>query len=490
MKRQIQKRNLQKCFDILSVLFILIAVHFIIGMFTGKWPWSYNPYNSYLLQALSWIEGRLDLGQNYEYLELAIYNNKYYVSFPPFPSYILLPFALIFKERTPEGWIAFVIMLLGAIYALRIAWELIEPGWKAVFWTTFLFIGTNILYITLDAAVWFIAQSFATTLSLMALYYALKGKGGLSFFFWGCSVGCRPLQVLYFPIVFYLLYKYLKKKNPNHSLLSMIKQKFYWAIPVCIIAFSYMILNYARFDNPVEFGHNYLPEFMREENGQFHISYLANNLKSLILLPTWTDYDTLSFPRFNGFCIFLVSPLYVSYLVYYLRKIVRRQKIDGMFLFGLPCLIILHIVALCLHRTMGGAHFGHRYINDTLPYLYFGVLLFAGTYIPTQKTISPISSKDIDICKQPDTFIAENSIPVEDDEEENEVAVEVAEETKKENFTDLWKSDTEQSPKTDDITEELPSVSDYTYTFHYAFFAFGVALNIVGSIVEIMRWGL
>ena len=102
---------------------------------------------------------------------------------------------------------------------------------------------------------------------------------------------------------------------------------------------------------------------------------------------------------------------------------------------------------------MGGAHFGHRYINDTLPYLYFGVLLFAGTYIPTQKTISPISSKDIDICKQPDTFIAENSIPVVDDEEENEVAVEVAEETKKENFTDLWKNDTEQFQKTDDITE-------------------------------------
>ena len=53
-----------------------------------------SAYNSYTLQALSWLKGRLDV-DNREYLELAVYQGRYYVSFPPLPSVILLPFAQI-----------------------------------------------------------------------------------------------------------------------------------------------------------------------------------------------------------------------------------------------------------------------------------------------------------------------------------------------------------------------------------------------------------
>lgn len=58
------------------------------------------------------------------------------------------------------------------------------------FGQAFLYIGTNVLYITLDAGVWFIAQNFALTLSLMAIFYALENKGGFSLFF-----GDVPLDV-------------------------------------------------------------------------------------------------------------------------------------------------------------------------------------------------------------------------------------------------------------------------------------------------------
>ena len=33
-------------------------------------------------------------------------------------------------------------------------------------------------------------------------------------------------------------------------------------------------------------------------------------------------------------------------------------------------LSIVHILLLCAHRTMGGAHFGNRYIVDILPAVY------------------------------------------------------------------------------------------------------------------------
>ena len=46
---------------------------------------SSSPYNSYTLQALAWREGRVSLGRDYPWLELAVYQGDYYVSFPPVP---------------------------------------------------------------------------------------------------------------------------------------------------------------------------------------------------------------------------------------------------------------------------------------------------------------------------------------------------------------------------------------------------------------------
>ena len=98
----------------------VLAVAFGIMTFTGLWPTTVNDYRSYSLQACAWLQGRLDLGQDYPWLELAIYEGKYYVSFPPFPSYVLLPFAAVFGEHTPDHWIALTVMLLGCVYAVRL----------------------------------------------------------------------------------------------------------------------------------------------------------------------------------------------------------------------------------------------------------------------------------------------------------------------------------------------------------------------------------
>ena len=61
--------------DYISILLLCLcvtAVFFVAWTFTGQWPWKSQPYNSYILQAQSWLEGRLDLGRDYPYLELAL----------------------------------------------------------------------------------------------------------------------------------------------------------------------------------------------------------------------------------------------------------------------------------------------------------------------------------------------------------------------------------------------------------------------------------
>ena len=77
---------------VFSVMVFLV----LMSLLTGKGITDDNAYNTYALQADSWRQGRLDLGQNYPWLELAVYNGKYYCSFPPFPSYVLFPLTVLF----------------------------------------------------------------------------------------------------------------------------------------------------------------------------------------------------------------------------------------------------------------------------------------------------------------------------------------------------------------------------------------------------------
>ena len=360
--------------NILVLCLCVTAVFFVIWTFTGQWPWKSQPYNSYILQAQSWLEGRLDLGRDYPYLELAIFNNKYYVSFPPFPSYVMLPFLLI-GWNSCDSMIAFAVSLLGAVYTFKILKHFDIESKTAIFFTLLLTVGSNWLMTAQNAWVWFIAQNMAFTLSLMAIYYALKNKIGLSLAFWACAVGCRPFQILYLPALLYLIYNAHKAVNPEDKIIDIIKKRYLALVPMAVIALSYMILNSARFGNITEFGHNYLPEFTNSELGQFNLSYIKENIGSVFRLPSVNSSGIWEYPQFNGMCIFLISPIVISYIVYTVKAFALKQETDKKLIFIIIVIVILEILCITSHKTMGGSHFGNRYMNDILPAILLGTAL-------------------------------------------------------------------------------------------------------------------
>ena len=360
--------------NILVLCLCVTAVFFVAWTFTGQWPWKSQAYNSYILQAQSWLEGRLDLGRDYPYLELAIFNNKYYVSFPPFPSYVMLPFVLI-GWNSCDSMIAFAVSLLGAAYAFKILRHFNIDSKASIFFALFLTVGSNWLMTAQNAWVWFIAQNMAFTLSLMAIYYALKNKIGLSLAFWACAVGCRPFQILYLPALLYLIYNAHKAVNPEDKIIDIIKKRYLALVPMAVIALSYIILNFARFGNITEFGHNYLPEHTNSELGQFNLSYIKENIGSLFKLPSVNSSGIWEYPQFNGMCIFLVSPIFISYLVYIARSIIKHEKFDMKFMILVLAIAIIELLSITAHNTMGGAHFGNRYTNDVLPIIFTGTVM-------------------------------------------------------------------------------------------------------------------
>lgn len=365
------KKEQSSIYWIFILCLSVCAVFCAIWTFTGTWPWVHQPYNSYILQAQAWKSGSLSLPENYHHLELAIFNGKYFVSFPPFPSYVMFPFVCLGFNGC-DGLIAFVSALLGAVYAFLVAEHFGVKKERALLFSLLLTIGSNWLFTSQIAWVWFIAQNMAFTLSLMAIYYALKNRPALSLALWACAVGCRPFQIFCLPVILYFIYKAAKENGQT------LRSKWKCVIPMAVIALSYMILNYARFKNPLEFGHNYLPEFTEAENGQFSLVYILDNIKCLFRLPKVSFSGAWEYQAFNGTNIFIVSPIFISYIAYAVYAIVKN-KADRKLLAIAAVSIVLQLLVICAHKTMGGSQFGNRYTNDVLPLVFLSLASSLGT---------------------------------------------------------------------------------------------------------------
>ena len=367
-------KKLASCRVPLLSCFTILAVLTVMAMFTGNWCWKENGYPTYALQANAWLQGRLDLGQDYPWLELAIFEGKYYVSFPPFPSYVLLPFALLFGRNTPDGIISLLFTLAGVWAAARLAQGICRDSRQAFFWTMFLFLGTGYLFISLTPAVWFFAQVLCFSLSLLCLYHASLGQGGRSLLCWACAVGCRPMALIFLPVPAVILYHRMRRQEPSSSLLHLLRRRWYWLLGPALLGGSYMALNWARFGNPLEFGHTYLPEFMRAPEGQFSFSYFLNNFPLLFRLPSLQADGKLSFPTFDTALFFLVDPFSLPVIAAFLYALFRGRKARKVQAAGLCVLAMAYIFILCSHRTLGGWQFGNRYFKDIMPWMFFGLL--------------------------------------------------------------------------------------------------------------------
>lgn len=347
-----------------------LIVLWVAASFTGYWATEENPYRSYALQACAWLNGRLDLEKDYPWLELAIYEGKYYVSFPPFPSLVLLPFAAVLGTNTPDHWISLGFSIIGIIYAIRLYHAIPRTYEMAEQYVLFLFLGNGYLFIALQGGwVWYMAQTMCFTFSLMSLFYAANKHIGRAFAFLACAFGCRPMVVAYIPLILML-------GTEKASVKTWIR-KGYRLIPACMIIGFYLMLNAARFDNPFEFGHNHLPEFVRSTEGQFSLNYATKNFNQLFRLPqTGGEHGMLIYDTYDCMAFWLIDPIIVSFMVTWLYALTRKRKACGLNLIIVPATICVHLMIVCCHKTMGGYQFGNRYIVDMLPYVFYGLITY------------------------------------------------------------------------------------------------------------------
>ena len=358
---------IKKNSNIIIAIILLFLMIIFIDTIVKKSIIGNTVWNSYELQARAWLNGKTYLDHDYPHLELAIYHNKYFVSFPPLPSVILLPFIIAFGNSIPANLISFFFFAMEFVVIYKIISYYKNNELSALLLATGFTLGTNLLSLCIDSGVWFFAQIINNFLCILAVYFFLKRKKALVYLFLALAVGCRPFSAIYM-IMFFIYYLITEKEILPRRIVNNLRA----VIPAMLVAVIYMIYNYIRFDNILEFGHNYLPEFVNAQNGQFSIHYLLNNAKQLFFNSVNIDKElNLSFSM--PFSFFIANPVIIMYVYHIIKNFIKTRKVE---LFRLMILItvFINIIIICLHRTLGAWQFGARYTCDILPFVFLGFI--------------------------------------------------------------------------------------------------------------------
>ncbi len=204
---------------------------------------------------------------------------------------------------------------------------------------------------------------------LLGVNSLLDNKKGWTYAFFALAVGCRPFSAVYI-IAAFLYFAY---KDRQSGFWNIVKSNMIAAIPLIIIAIIYMSYNFARFGNPLEFGHNYLPEFTTSEKGQFSFAYFLDNLKDLLRFGISFD-EKMHLTFDQPFCFLIANPIILVAIYREIKEFFQTK------IFCIPRLIfilsiVLNLMFICLHRTLGAWQFGARYTCDLVAVSFLTLFL-------------------------------------------------------------------------------------------------------------------
>ena len=176
-----------------------------------------------------------------------------------------------------------------------------------------------------------------------------------------------------------MIWQYAKKNYLNYSWKERIGIVAAFCTPYIVIAVLLMLYNYARFDNPFEFGQSYQltlvdQHFYMDEKPMFGPGWLANYLNDILFyFVKYTDVSS-TFPYIHEDGLFVLFPVLLIGAVAF-RSTKNDQKTDK-FVPGLCAAILLVIFVIILMQSRWAPYEHRRYSMDFN--FMFGILLMFG----------------------------------------------------------------------------------------------------------------
>jgi len=399
---------------ILLAAFVYLAASVVYAAIAGgDRLGEHTPYNHYALLADAWLHGRQDLAHgppayamNNDFAE---YNGKTYISFPPFPAVLMLPFVKL--AGSPENFRdgQFIIWLagIGPAVLFLILEKLRQSGRSprterenAALSMVFAF-GTVYFFTAVEGTVWFAAMVVGVAVQALYLLFALDAEYPLlSGTMIACAYMSRPPMLLAAPFFALEAWRACSRALPSPGSGPSERIRAVWrgldrlALVKCYAAFSFPILlafaansllNHARYQtySPFDPGHEYLTVAWRSRMlrwGLFGYHFFAKNLGvALTSLPWLPPKDAVS--QFgapfkvneHGLALWFTTPLYFWLL--------WPKRFDGQperkWLYAVAAISAALPATMDLfYQNSGWRQFGYRFSNDYALLLF--VLLAVG----------------------------------------------------------------------------------------------------------------
>ncbi len=266
-----------------------------------------------------------DPAQNgpYRLPDASYYRGHYYLYFGVVPAVILmLPYAVVTGHLLPTGGAVLFFCVGGFLAACRLWLDLRRryfPDsalWTGALGVLVLGMGTHVLALARRPMVWElpIAAGFAfAMLALVAVHAAVHGRRplaalGLAGLFLGLAVASRP--PILFGTLLFLPPLWLLMRRESRAWKTGWRYGLAAAAGLALCGAALLAHNYARFDNPLEFGQNFQLTSSRElSNRHFGWDYVRQNLRVYYFFPlrwswqfpfAWAQTPGWSIPDYAG----------------------------------------------------------------------------------------------------------------------------------------------------------------------------------------------
>jgi hypothetical protein len=307
-----------------------------------------------------------------------------YVSFPPFPAVVMLPFVAVAHLRFNDVLFTAIWAAANPVLLFLLLGRLRARGYskRSVFddlWLTVMFgVGSVYYFASVIGQVWFTAHVIAVTCVIGYVYASLDAArpllAGLC-----VGLGFATRTPLGFMVPFFLLEAVratggwdrlfrLRKEGLPPGLVGKLAR---FAIPAGAVLAILLVLNYLRFEQFTEFGHKYLNIGWQERMqrwGSFNYHFLSRNLTcALLLMPRiLAAYPYVKVSE-HGMSMLITTPA----LAYTVAPKEKSPLAPGLWLS-----ILLTALPSLLYQNSGFLQFGYRFSLDYI--IFFVVLLAVG----------------------------------------------------------------------------------------------------------------
>ena len=322
--------------------------------------------------------------------------SRAYVSFPPFPTLVMLPSAMISgrggNDVIPTLLVAALILPLTLLVLRRLAAaQLSTRTIREDLWlVATLAFGSVLWFSAVQGKVWFTAHVIGVALALVYAWASIEGRhpviAGLAL---GAAALTRTAMAFMFPLFVFEAWRMAVRaaaaaatdapasasgsmdlRAARHSARrAVLRPLLRFAAPIVGFAILGMIYNQVRFGSPTEFGHSYLEvrqQAQIEQYGLASFHYLGRNLAvAFTLLPELLPRDPWLQISGHGLAIWVTTPVLLFVVWPRDKNPLHRALWVTVACVALPSL---------LYQNSGWVQFGYRF---SLDYLVFLVMLLA-----------------------------------------------------------------------------------------------------------------